>query len=207
MVITKENEKAPVLGNDIVESSIQRKQRRSGVVPEWNTTHTYTFAMHTPYVDLYTFRVVGLGLGNVDLSNFWGQSVAEVVAYSISDDGSHTEPKKSYLFRFCIENFPDSPILDDDGSNEGYEEDGDVSSDEEEKEQETTTSPLQVKAWIETYLSRKIEDRFLIVSETKDTLRTYSLYLPVYLSICLYITHTHTHTQARGNRAVKSSNH
>ena len=43
MVITKENEKAPVLGGDIVESPVQRKQRRSGVVPEWNLTDTYVF--------------------------------------------------------------------------------------------------------------------------------------------------------------------
>ena len=40
MVISKENEKAPVLGGDIVESPVQRKQRRSGVVPEWNLTDT-----------------------------------------------------------------------------------------------------------------------------------------------------------------------
>ena len=62
MVITKENEKMPVLGGDIVESPIQRKQRRSGVVPEWNLTNTYTFAMHTPYVTSLSVFTISLSL-------------------------------------------------------------------------------------------------------------------------------------------------
>ena len=139
-------------------------------------------ALELRYVDLYTFRVVGLGLGNVDLSNFWGQSVAEVVAYSVSHDGPHSEPKKSYLFRFCIENFPDSPILQE-GKREEDEED--VSSDEENEEEASTSQhQLQVKAWIQTYSSsRKIEDRYLIVSANKDTLRTWKSCVKIFKSL------------------------
>lgn len=136
-------------------------------------------ALELRYVDLYTFRVMGLGLGNVDLSNFWGQSVAEVVAYSVSNDGPHSEPKKSYLFRFCIENFPDSPILEEDEE--------DVSSDEENEEEDSMTTSqhqLQVKAWIQTYSSsRKIEDRYLIVSANKDTLRTWKSCVKIFKSL------------------------
>ena len=95
-----------------------------------------------------------------------------------------TEPKKSYLFRFCIENFPDSPILGDEDEDEEFS--SDEENDEEEKDSRSQQN-LQVKAWIQTYTSsRKIEDRFLIVStkdkKTKDTLRTWKSCVKIFKS-------------------------
>jgi len=171
MIITPEGEAPPRLGAEICETPQQKKQRRNGEMPAWNTSSTYTFALHTPFVDLNDLKVVNLGVGTVDLRSFWGQSVAEFVAYAIPEKQrteAHSEDRKLYLFRFSVEVLAEEDIEVED------EDEDDTILDAAEDENEDRDEGIAVVAWIEIAGGKsRVPDRFVICSHTHWAARTW----------------------------------
>lgn len=74
---------------------------------EYNTEDTYSFSMHSMYVDLVQWRLVNLpGISYMPLDAFLQSKSLRFVAYALPKDytGPHTAEMKRYVFNFEIDN-------------------------------------------------------------------------------------------------------
>ena len=100
VVVTKEGEEPPPLGPDVLPESKKASaaRKRSGYSGDWNTTDTYSFSYHSMYLDLPIWHLCNLPTSDIDLSQFWGESLLRIVVYENgSDNGKHLQRDNRYI--------------------------------------------------------------------------------------------------------------
>lgn len=105
LAVTKPGEEPPALGVDMLPEEYSRERRPP--LRCFDMESTYTFSLHTMYVDLVSWKLVNLpGLGTVPLDTFIKGQPLYFVGYALPRNhrGPHLEKDKKYLFKFELEN-------------------------------------------------------------------------------------------------------
>lgn len=104
LAVTKPGDVPPTMGVQMYPDEFGRDRRAP--VHEYNTEDTYSFSMHSMYVDLVNFRLVDLpGLGSIPLDTFIKGQPLFYVGYVLpqSHTGPHREQDKKYLLKFELD--------------------------------------------------------------------------------------------------------
>lgn len=104
LAVTKHGDLPPTMGVQMFPDEFSRERRAP--VEAYNTNDTYSFSMHSMYVDLVDFKLVDLpGLGSISLDTFIKGQPLFFVAYVLpkSHSGPHREQDKKYLFKFELD--------------------------------------------------------------------------------------------------------
>lgn len=86
-VVTRPGQTTPTLGEAIYEDPESIKQRKKGVLMEWNTSDTYTLALWSAYVDFLEWKCINLpGIRPFDLCNVIGSQPIILTIYEIPEN-------------------------------------------------------------------------------------------------------------------------
>ena len=103
VIVTPLGEPPPELGRALEETAAHRAARKSGGAHVYRTDSVYTFAFHTMYIDLPSWKAIGMSRLEVNLHNFWHESALRFVAYAArSAPGKpHLQSENDYLV--CVQ--------------------------------------------------------------------------------------------------------
>ena len=113
LVITKPNQKPPVIGQEIEESSLSHKKRRKQKVNlpgEVKAGDTITFSIRSMYLDIVEWKICNLPfMKDFDLNVFWNNmplqlSIYDLKGFELKMHKAHIEFNKRNYMSFQIEN-------------------------------------------------------------------------------------------------------
>lgn len=82
------------------------KHSMDRIVESYNTENTYSFSIHSMYLDLANWQFTNLpGIGSIDLDAFFKGMPLRFVCYSLpkGHEGPHLQKQKNYLFSFELD--------------------------------------------------------------------------------------------------------
>jgi len=114
-------EKPPKLGEDLPESAVDRKRRRTSTTNfQIDPAMLYTFSYHTMYIDLLQWQVVKIpGFRPISLEGYWGRQPFYIPCYKMNmkgkyleNGGMHETEEKKYYWSIEIDRIWDKAAMD-----------------------------------------------------------------------------------------------
>jgi hypothetical protein len=104
LVATRPGETPPSMGEEFVEPASSVKARKSYKTKiDWNTEDIYSFSFYSMYLDFPSWSVVNLPVKDMNLQQFWKDSLASFVLYEQDPSKSrHESSSNKYVLSLQV---------------------------------------------------------------------------------------------------------